>query len=163
MSSKIIPKSSYVLSVEITGSDGKVFSEELTADVPQEYPEAIKSIKLICEDQVKTIDSKFKLTVTKPDNLGYWAKNSSGYDKMLFINNKCVKTITTDVKNIDSESFTIKDEFKYSCNIGDSIQVGIRVWVKDDNKTKIYDSQNPKTSGAICLLNKSIIPYLNRH
>jgi hypothetical protein len=105
----------------------------------------------------------FILDVEMPTNLGYWSKNSSGYDKILIVNGKAVKTNTIKkIKNIVADKFTVKDEFKYDCKIGDTIQIGIRIWTTDDNGQKVYDSITTKTSEAISLLNNPIQAYLNK-
>ena len=128
---------------------------------PQDYPKPIQYINLTCEDEVKTPKSTFSLSVIKPDYLGYWKKNSSGYDKLLFVNGKCVKTNTVSRTDTSiSEKFTLENEFGYTCRTGDCIQIGIRTWVKDDSGNKLYDSDNAVVSGSICILNKSIIPHI---
>jgi hypothetical protein len=157
---KLKPNTSYTLVINVTSDDEQSKKEDKLSFVTlQDYPESVKKVELTCNDKVKSTNSSFTLKVTKPDCLGYW-KSNSGYDKQLFVNGKLVKTKTEKVKDI-SESFTIKDEFDYNCKIDDTIQVGIRVWVKDDKGNKLYDASNAKTSKPICLLNKSIVTYLN--
>ena len=161
-SDKIIPNKSYKLELKVHGANDKSFSKKITCEVPQELPESIKSIKLSCKDTLKSTKSKFKLTINKPDNLGYWKKNSFGYDLQLFINGKCIKTkVINEVKNISSDNFSIKKEFGYDCKLGDIVQIGVRVWTKDSDSNKIYDGLAPKTSNAICLLNRPVTAYLN--
>jgi surface antigen len=161
----LLPNHEYELKISVMDDLGEEQAVETTINflTPQDYPEQIKSITLTCEDKIKSADSKFKLEVAKPEYLGYW-EAKSGYDLQLFVNGKCVKTKTIDkVKNI-SESFTIEKKFGYKCKTDDTIQIGVRVWVKDDNNEYLYNnnSKTAKTSKPVCLLNKPIQMYLNR-
>ena len=142
-------------------AEPSTLSNEVSFTTPQDYPESIKFINLSCDDKIKSINSAFKLTISEPKYLGYWKKVSCGYEKMLFINNKCVKTITeVGVKTIRAKKLTLKEEFGYTCKMGDSVQIGIRVWVKDDKGNKLYDSNVATMSESICILNKPVLTHL---
>lgn len=160
---KILPNTAYTLNVQATGTVGEnTLTRSITFITPQSLPASAKSIKLSCNDEIKSVDSVFKLSVEMPMSLGYWSKNSSGYEKLLIVNGKVVKTkVISNLKNITAEKFTVKDEFKYDCKIDDIIQVGIRIWVTDNKGKKIYDALTAKTSEVICLLNNPIQTYLN--
>lgn len=160
---KLIPNENYTLRVQATGIVGENnITRSITFKTPQDLPESIKSIKLSCDDKIISIDSIFKLNVEMPDNLGYWNKNNCGYEKILFVNGKSVKTIVVNkIKDIKAEKFKILDEFNYNCKIGDTIQIGIRIWVTDKNSNKIYDDLAVQVSEPICLFNNSIQTYLN--
>lgn len=154
------PNTGYKLKLEIRGVNEKSFSKEISFTTPQEYPESIKSITLTYEDLLKASSGIFKLNVVKPTHIGYWSSNC-GYDIQLIVNNKHIKNKTTNIKNFSSYIFDIKKEFNYNCKTGDIIQIGIRVWVKDDKGNKFYDDVAAKTSKPICLLNKPVNAYLN--
>ena len=159
----LIPNTDYKLFIEITSSLGDEKREtEVEFKTPQAYPDNVKSIHLSCKTKIVTADSLFGFKVDKPDELGYWKKNSSGYTRYLFVNNNCVyNTDISSTKNID-ESFNIKSKFKYEVKTGDIVQIGLRTWVKDDNGTKIYNKNGIKASEAICLLNNPLRIYLNK-
>lgn len=156
----LIPNSSYKIILELVDSNNVTRKKELSFNTLQDLPKSVKSIVLVNEGLSSSLNSTFKLQVEKPEYIGYWKKNNCGYDKQLFVNNKCIKTKTVNsIKNL-SETFTIKNEFDYECKTGDIIQIGIRVWVTDDNGNKLYDNTSAKTSEPICLLNSSIRVYL---
>jgi surface antigen len=161
---KILPNTTYTLKIQATGVVGEnTLTRSITFTTPQSLPGSAKSIKLLCSDKIKSVNSTFNLDVEMPTALGYWAKNRAGYEKILIVNGKVVKTkIINNIKNIVTKKFTIKDEFGYECKTGDTVQVGIRVWVTDNNSKKIYDSSTAKASEAICLLSNQIQAYLNK-
>ena len=90
-----------------------------------------------------------------------------------YYNNEKFDTICNEIKkNIDEGIFLVEreektdlsvfeKEFGYTPKIGDIIQIGMRVWVTDNNSKKQYDNDTAKTSNAICILNKPISTYLN--
>ena len=160
---KIEPATTYTLKVQANGVVGNnTLTRTIDFTTPQDPPESAKSIELTCEDNLISVDSIFNLKVVLPSSFGYWGENS-GYEKILIVNNKYVKTKTTkNIKSIVTEKFNIKDEFKYNCQAGDTIQIGIRTWVVDANNKKIYDAPAPKTSEAVWLLNSPIQVYLNK-
>ncbi len=161
---KILPNTEYTLRVHAVGKVGEnILTRSITFITPQAYPDQAKSIKLSCSDKIKSVNSAFTLRVEMPTNLGYWSKNDKGYDKILIVNGKVVKTNTVkDIKNISAQKFTIKSEFDYNCKTGDIVQIGIRIWTVDDKNKKVYDSSTIKTSETICLLNNSVQAYLNK-
>lgn len=161
---KVIPNTEYTLRVQATGVVGEnVLIRSITFMTPQDFPYSAKSVKLTCIDKIKSVNSAFELSVEMPTDLGYWSKNTKGYEKILIVNNKIVKTkIVDNLKNIAIKKFSIKDEFGYDCQTGDIVQIGIRVWVTNDKAKKIYDSTVPKTSEAICIMNSSTQAYLNK-
>lgn len=155
------PNTEYRLVVEAIsniGCDSK--SCDLTFKTPQDKPDSARNLKLTCMDQIKSVSSYFKLEADIPNYSGFW-NSSRGYTKQLIVNGHCVKTKTVNNMSNISERFKINEEFNYECKVGDSIQVGIRVWVKDANNQYIYDSSAAKTTNSICLLNNSIRAYLN--
>jgi hypothetical protein len=156
----IEPNTEYSLSLEVFGDNNASYSRVLRIKTPQDYPEPVKQIKLFCKDTLKSAKSIFKLTVIKPDRLGYWG-NAGGYDIQLVVNGRPIKTITEKIKDLHEE-FTIKDKFGYTCKTGDTLQIGCRVWVKDDTGHKIYDNSMVKVSNTICLLNNPVQLYLNK-
>ena len=159
---KILPNRRYKLRLEIKGKSELDYSKEISFKISQSYPDSIKNISLVCKDTLKDTDSLYDLSITKPDNLGYWGKNSCGYEKQLIINSKCVSTIQiSGTQNIKDTSFSIEQDFGYKPKVDDTIQIGFRVWVTDDAGVKWYDDDMPKTSESICLLNRPVITCLN--
>ena len=161
---KLIPNTKYKLFVETTSKLGDEKRDiTLEFETPQAFPDNVESIQFLCEDEIVTAEGTFSLKVKKPEDLGYWKKNSHGYTIYLLVNNNRVVTSSTEgTKNINKK-FTIKNEFGYEAKTGDIVQIGIRTWVKDDDGDKIYNKNNIKTSEAICLLNNSLRIYLNKH
>lgn len=162
-SKDLIPNTSYTLKLQATGLVGEnTITRSISFTTPQDLPASVKTIKLSCDDTVISASSVFKLDVEMPTTLGYWSTNSAGYEKLLIVNGKCIETKTINqIKNIVAESFTIKNEFNYVCKTADIIQIGIRIWVRDNNNKKIYDDFQAKASNAICLLNNSVQTFLN--
>ncbi len=161
LNNNIKPNTNFILKLTVTDNNDKNIEKYLEFKTPQSYPESIKDIKLACKDVIKSVSSKFTLSVKKPSKLGYWT-NKKGYEEHLFVNGKLVETkITESITDINIESFTIESRYGYKCKTGDTIQIGFRVWVEDDNAEKLYDSQAAKTSKPICLLNRPVLAYLN--
>lgn len=159
--SKLKPNTEYTIKIQATGIVGEnTITRSITFNTPQDLPDSIKSIKLSCNDQIKSVNSTFSLSINMPEALGYWGSNLAGYEKQLIINGKLAKT--KNIKGIKDvkEEFIIKDEFNYSCKTGDMLQIGIRILVTDINGKKIYDAAIAKTSDPICLLNAPIQAYL---
>ena len=160
--SKILPDKTYNLKLTIKGEDKEDYIREAAFKVPQSYPSAIEKISLSCNDELIDTTSKYTLSVTKPSSLGYWKNNTCGYEQQLLVNGKCIKTKTiTGIQNISKSNLDLEKEFGYTPKIGDIIQIGMRVWVTDNNSKKQYDNDTAKTSNAICILNKPISTYLN--
>ena len=162
-SKKLVPSTKYTISLQATGTVGEnIISRRTSFTTPQSVPSSPTAIQLICKDMTLSPASALELKVEIPKTLGYWSKNSSGYEKILIVNGKSVKTKNIkNVKNVIAEKFTIKDEFGYDCKIDDIVQIGIRVWATDDEGKKIYDAPTIKTSNAVCFMNNSIQAYLN--
>jgi hypothetical protein len=156
----LIPNTEYTVELEVQGKDDEKFSDKISFITKQSYPDSVKSITLTSNKSGLLADSSFTLKITKPDNLGYW-KKSSGYDIMLLVNGQIKATKTDDVKSITANDYNIKDEFNYTIKTGDVIQVGVRVWTKDDKDNIIYNSYGVKTSEPICLSSKPVRAYLN--
>ena len=151
------PNSKYKVKLEIDGEGDNNFSETLDFEIPQAYPESVRKI---------TLSQDLKVEIIKPNNFGYWEKNSKGYDIQLIVNGKCIDTVveTSIEGSLKGKSYNFT---KYTDKkIDDVIQVGVTVWVKDDSGNKIcdtdrYQSPMPKTSNTICLLSKPVKAYLN--
>lgn len=158
------PKTKYTVTLEVLGANDTKETKDVTFTTLQDYPGAAKEIFLDLKltNGFKDANNNFKLSITKPDSLGYWKNNSNGYELGLYINGNCIKTKTINtVTNISSSDFDIEKEFGYKCKIGDTVQIGVRTWVKTDTGKTIYDSTTFKTSQAFCLLNNPIRSYLN--
>ena len=158
----LIPNTEYKILLEAENTDEEVTSRELSFVTQQSYPESINSIELITSDQIKNINSKFTLKITRPEQLGYW-KNTSGYDISLIINNNVEKTLIVDdaTKDILWENFTIKDKFGYTYKTADIIQIGAKAWTKTTANEQLCQEEL-KCSLPICILNKPISIYLNK-
>lgn len=154
----LIPNTTYKLTLEAQNKEGDSTSHELLFTTKQDPPSSVAGVKISINN-----DSEFTLEISRPTYLGHWGKNS-GYTIQLIVNNKTVKTITENNADTDKKlsNFTLKNKFNYVANNGDNIQIGVRVWVKDNNDTKIYDNQKAKTSNAICLMQKPVKLYLNK-
>ena len=75
---KILPNTTYTLNIQATGTVGEnTLTRSITFTTPQSLPASAKSIKLSCNDEIKSVDSIFKLSAEMPTSLGYWSKNSS--------------------------------------------------------------------------------------
>jgi surface antigen len=159
----LVPNTEYIIQLKALDADDEILNRELSFTTPQDYPQAPKKVELLATDKILSKDSFFTLNIAKPNKVGYWKANS-GYDIILFINNKSMKTITVNSagQDLSWQNFSIEDKFDYQCKTGDLVQVGARVWVKDSSNRKLYDSVVSKRSKSICLLNKPIRLYLSK-
>jgi hypothetical protein len=154
----LIPATEYTVQLVIQDSE---VAQLISFSTLQDYPQSTKNITLVANDKILSADSLFTLNIAKPENLGYW-ESDSGYDILLIVNNKIVKTINVANanQNIAWSNFSIKSKFGYQCKTGDSVQIGARVWTKDSSGVKLYNSYGLNCSKPICLLNKSVSLYL---
>ena len=162
--SKLKPNTDYTIKIQATGVIGEnTITRSIAFKTPQDKPKSASMVKLSCADKIVSPDGVFMLDVEMPNELGYWSTNTSGYEKILIVNNTAVKTKSvTKINDISKETFNIQEAFGYSCKTGDNIQIGIRIWVTDTNNKKIYDASTAKTSNAISLLANSTQAYLNK-
>lgn len=160
----LLPNTSYKVKLEVNGENDMKFEEELSFKTLQAYPSSVQAIKLIPNlvNGFKDHKHTMKFTLTGPSDVGYWKSNSKGLELQLYINGVSKKTITIDsVSNISWTALDLESKFGYTCKAGDSVQIGARVWVYDDNGNKLYDSSYPKMTKTFCLLNKPVLSFLN--
>lgn len=162
---KLIPNTSYKLLLEVTSAIGGDTKElEVKFKTPQDYPDSIEEITLTpnLTNGYKDFNNTFCLNIKKPKELGYWKKNLKGYNISLIINGRTrkFKTINS-VSNMSLKSFDISKEFDYNCKADDTVQIGVRTWVTDNNGKRVYDSPSATTSKPICFLNKPVSAFLN--
>lgn len=157
----IEPNSKYSLILEVNGvGEDEKYSKTLDILTPQSYPASVTDLVFTCQDEFVSAESKFSFSAKKPNNFGYWDKNKrTGYEVSLLINGKIVSYY--DTTSINLGTFSIKEKFNYICKTGDTVQIGVRTWAKDDSGTKVYDQQTAKTSKPICLLNKIVNAYID--
>jgi hypothetical protein len=157
--SNLIPNKNYTVELTaVSGNDEKVV-KKLTFTTPQSYPKSVKKIELELADN-KLHNNKVKLTTEPISDWGHWKKNDHGYILQLIVNGK-VKSEKV-LSSIGKTSIFKLDAYfeNYEAKLGDTIQIGIRTWVLDDNGNKIFDSQYVKTSNSVCFLTRPIQMYL---
>ena len=83
------------------------------------------------------------------------------------MNGKVVDTITkSNITDLYWKSFKLSDKFKYESKLTDTIQIGVKSWVQDDNNEKLTNRYGFKTTEPISLLqqakmlNMSCLNYL---
>lgn len=157
----LTPNTIYGLEVEVIGtSEADKATEKITFITAQDLPSPVTSLTLVNTD-TKFPPNSFKLTTGAVSDWGYWKKNTSGYIIQLIVNGKCISEKT--IQNLPSTlNFKISNYFtNYESKLGDTIQIGVRTWVTDDNGNKQYDSFYAKTSNTICFLKQLVVVYLN--
>lgn len=157
----LIPNKKYSIIVKAFSNSG---ADEVEASIDfvtkQDYPKAITDLMLVANDN-KLPSQSFKLDYIDAHDWGYWGKNSYGYVVQLFVNGQFFDECETSSIAI-LKDFNLSTIFStYTSRVGDTIQIGIRTWVNDDDGNRIYDSNTTSTSNALCFLTKPIIPYLN--
>jgi surface antigen len=158
------PSTKYSIKLEVLGANSTKETKEISFTTLQSYPDSVRAIKLEPKltNNFKDANNNFILTIKKPSSLGYWKNNINGYELWLYVNGIPLKTVKIfTVKDFSVSNFSIKKIFGYTCKTGDTIQVGIRTWVKTDAGKTLYDATAPLTSKSFCLLDKPIMPYLN--
>lgn len=156
----LTPVTEYTLKLEGQNAEGTTVVRDITFDTTQDYPAGAGDINFVMS--TKSPVSNCTLNVKKPNYLGYWKANS-GYEIYLIINHKIVKTVEliNANKDISLANFTLHNYFGYDCKVDDTIQIGIRVWTKDTNGSKLYNDENPKVSRSIYLISSTIKPYIS--
>jgi hypothetical protein len=158
LTKNIRPSATYSLKITVLGEfEEDKYEETITITTPASLPKSASNIVFTCIDEFKGVNSHFNFSATKPSDLGYWQANC-GYEEILFINGEAKKTLS--VRSFSGNSFTIKDRYGYTCKTGDIVQIGVRVWTKDEDGKTWYDNQKPEMSDAVCLLNQTVNTYL---
>ena len=162
---KLKPNTEYTLALYITSKETgeSTLKNFLAFKTTQDYPKALKNIKLITADNTLPHD-KFKI-VTSPlstNDWGYWKKSGKyGYCIQLIVNGNTVEEKSV-ASITDSFDITLSKYFtKYTQKIGDTVQIGIYAWTRDQNNNVIYNSDNIRTSNPVCSKVKPVIAYLN--
>ena len=89
---------------------------------------------------------------------GWRSNNSKGYELTYYKNG--IK-LTVEDKNANTDSITFNPKSKLGLiTADDSIQVGVRAWVYDDNDKRVYSDTSTSTSKSIHFLTKSVKPFL---
>lgn len=158
---KLLPNTEYKLAIKVIGENNSdELSEELTFSTPQSLPKSATA--LIIKATSKELNNKgvkFTFTPPKEEDWGYWKKNSYGYEIHLIVNGKSVASSI--INSLTSGVEIIPDTyFNYETHLGDSLQIGLRTWVKDDKGNLLFNSKHVKASNPICLLNSSFRIYL---
>jgi surface antigen len=154
----LVPNKEYTLTLCITGTDETEITKKLVFTTPQAHPESFNELVLTATDTMLPHDSfKLKTTPAKPD-FGYWNTNGHGYLVQLIVNGK-VKS--EKIVNSLQTIFKISDYFEYTPVLGDTIQIGIRTWVKDEKGKKVYNSDFTKCSNTVCMLASQTAIYIN--
>jgi hypothetical protein len=156
----LIPVTNYTVKLELTDRDANTIVREISFTTQQDYPSAVKNVEL--DAKLKNIDSLFTLKITKPDYLGHW-NATSGYNISLIVNNTIEKTVSVNNANKDItwKNFTLQDKFGYVSSPADTIQIGVKAWVKTTQGKVLYQD-NLSCSSPICLLDSSSRLYLTK-
>lgn len=155
------PSTEYNLYVEVFGEvDEDTLNETISFVTPQSYPDAVTKIVLTSVDTALP-NVTFNLEASDIQNWGYWEKTSDyGYEVILFVNGNAFSNNKTG-SLASLSAFNLKEVFMdYEPKIGDTIQIGIRTWVKPTAKTIVYDSPTIKTSNPICFLKRPVRAYI---
>jgi surface antigen len=154
----LTPGNTYELTVDLMSTDGKTVSKTAIFSMPQSLPESFEKVTLTKKD-AKTPGELFKITTVpvKP-SFGYWKSGSNfGYALQLVVNGQVKEEI-----NLSElpDTVNIGKLFQQNVKVGDTIQIGIRNWVKYKGK-KLYDSDHAKMSNPIAMLAQSVTMFLN--
>ena len=155
----LLPNTEYSICLTFKGTNKDKLKETLNFTTLQDYPETPAKIELLTMD-TRLPNDLFQLNVEPVEYWGYWKKNDYAYEIQLVVNGKTVSKL----ENSDIEQFTtfsLTKDFNWTPKIYDTIQLGIRTRVKDDEGRPVYDSEVVKTSNPICLLKQPIVVYLN--
>ena len=161
--SNLKPNSRYTLNVKAFGSSE---SDEVESTVvfttKQDYPGSVGTVTLTPADD-KLPYEFFKLDVEEPEYWGYWHKNDYGYTVQLLVNGKIKNEFTTGPIGLSAiNNLLLPLVFPlYSSKLAETIQIGIRTWVKDDDGEYIFDSDSAKASNTVCFLKQPFLHYLN--
>jgi hypothetical protein len=157
---KLKPNNDYKLILNMLTTEDKKRSSEISFTTPQEYPIVSGGIKLTTESR-QIPNNKFKLSLDAFNvDWGYWKKNSNKFLVQLIVNGQVIskKEITT---LPEIWSFDLSADFGYLSKIGDTIQISICAWTKDDSGKKIFNNDSIIVSNSVCMLAKPVTAYLN--
>jgi hypothetical protein len=168
------PNTAYTLDLLLNGTSiyntGEEEKPKITFTTPPGRPKSVASVQFERQG-LPSVDNNFVLSVTPPQDWGYWHRQNSatprGYDVQLLVNGKVVKTINVTTPDSYNDITTTLDSDSYfNCSnlpvAGDTVQVGVRTWVKNPSLVTLYDGDAAKTSDTICLINKSHYIFVNR-
>ncbi len=102
----------------------------------QDYPDAIKDIKIESTTGKNLETTDFKVSIEAPSRWGYWkttAKNDYGYKVFIVEDSR----LLSNFDSVEQKTLTIKPASK-NVSHEKNFQVGISTWVTDNNGTKIF-------------------------
>lgn len=157
------PNKTYKLVVDLDSAltEGETLSLTIEANTPQSLPKQPKITLEAEKSDASFYTDSFKASWNKltQSEWGFWVGNSKGYELTYYKNG--IKLIVED-KNANTDSVTFVPKNKFGLiTADDSIQVGVRAWVCDDNDKRVYSDASTSTSESIHFLTKSVKPFLN--
>ena len=156
------PNKTYKLVVDLDSAltEGETLSLTIEANTPQSLPKQPKITLEAEKSDASFYTDSFKASWNKltQSEWGFWVGNSKGYELTYYKNG--IKLIVED-KNANTDSVTFVPKNKFGLiTADDSIQVGVRAWVYDDNDKRVYSDTSTSTSESIHFLAKSAKPFL---
>ena len=162
---KLVPNTSYTLSIEVKSAlGGDTREEEIEFKTPQSFPDPVTELQIESLSD-NLVNKPIKLSFKAPVDWGYWKnkKNKScGYEIHLIVNGRSIASKT--LKSLAEALELIPAKyFKQELKIGQTFQIGIRTWVYDSNGKKIFNSDYFTASNPICLLVQPFKMYLKQN
>jgi hypothetical protein len=158
---KLVPNSFYTVKITVESALSEELAEKiLTFTTQQSLPKNVSSVILKNTDKALPYDAfKLEIEPLTSQSWGYWKSNGNGYTIQLIVNGKVrAEKETTYLP----KTLAIIDYFNYNkVAVGDTIQIGIRTWVKYNGKP-LYNGSFAKCSNPICMLKKPVLAYLNK-
>lgn len=159
----LTPNTNYKLTIKVIDEAmGEESAKDLSFTTLQAFPKSVTNLRITATNTA-LVNKTVRLTFTPPtnDGWGYWKKNAKGYRVVLIVNGKVLSNTEKIVENLSSGmEINLSNYFGYTTKLGDTIQIGVQTWTKDDEQIEIFDSQYVEASNSICLLNKSCKIYL---
>lgn len=149
---ELIPNTDYTLKINIIPKEdtkAKPVTKTLKFTTQQDYPNAVSNVNI-----TKASSGNFILRASKPRYIGYWEKNSHGYDIFLIVNGRVIKSVSHSGTSNLNISYDLKKTFNYEPLVDDCIQLGVQTWVKDNSGKKLTNKAGIIGSNTYCEISK---------
>ena len=132
----LVPNTAYSIIVTLESETENIISNAVAFMTKQDYPDAIKDIKIESTTGKNLETTDFKVSIEAPSRWGYWkttAKNDYGYKVFIVEDSR----LLSNFDSVEQKTLTIKPASK-NVSHEKNFQVGISTWVTDNNGTKIF-------------------------
>jgi hypothetical protein len=131
----LVPNTTYELTVTAINPGGTTTCPAISFTTLQDYPDPVKSIKILSTTSKNVETETFNIIIEEPDRWGYWRRIGNNYGYRLFPIENCILLTPSD-KKVQNSIKIIPKNLGISHNT--NFQIGISTWVEDNSSEKVF-------------------------